>query len=151
MREVFRPTLDGCEPMPGVVESVRDLRAAGLQLAVVSSAAYHPFLLWTLEKFGIDDCFVTVLTSASTGHYKTSTRIYEIALEELSVAPGACIHIGDSERFDVDPARSLGIHTVLYQPADVPHAVDCRADLRLTSLEDLGAVLDGRFGLSNEV
>ena len=151
MREVFRPTLESCEPMPGVVDSVRALRSAGLKLAVVSSAAYHPFLLWTLEKFEIDNCFVDVLTSASTGHYKTSTRIYEIALERLQVDPESCVHVGDSERFDVDPARSLGMRTVLYQPPGEPAICNGRADLKLTSLEDLDAVLKRRFGFGHAI
>ena len=149
VEEVFRPTLDNCEPMPGVVESVRELRAAGMKLAIVSSAAYHSFLLWTLEKFGIEDCFVAVFTSASTGHYKTSSRIYEIALERLQVAPGAVVHVGDSERFDVDPARSLGMRTVLFHPPGLPTNGSAVADMNLTTLEDLGTVLDQRFGLAN--
>ncbi len=145
--EIFRPTVASATPMTGVLESVRALHGAGVPLAVVSSAAYHPFLEWTLEKFGIADCFRAILTSAATGYYKSTSRIYSTALQTLDVAADRCIHIGDSERFDVEPARSLGIRTVLVGL----DAEETAADLRVDTLVGLPELLESEFGLTCEV
>ena len=142
LTEIFRPTLTTATPLPGVVSTTRLLRKSGIALAVVSSAAYHPFLEWTLEKFGIADCFDSILTSASTGHYKSSTRIYETALESLGVGASRCVHIGDSERFDVVPAKSIGMKTVM-----IGTELTGLADLHLASMLDLPSALAKTFGL----
>lgn len=147
MADIFRPTVEGAEPIPGIVESVRCLRAAGVNLAVVSSAAYHPFLEWTLHKFEIADCFCHVLTSASTGYYKSSTRIYETALEHLGSEPGKSIHVGDSVRFDISPAKAIGMKTVLFGSEES----DGTADLHLSTLVGLPCALMKEFGLSLEI
>ena len=143
LEEIFQPTLCRTAALPGVVASVRSLKDAGLRLAVISSAAYHPFLEWTLAKFELAACFDEILTSASTGHYKSSTRIYETALELLAVQPHKCIHIGDSERFDVVPARDVGMRTVLVG-AEAGHG---SAHLELSTLVDLPQALHQAFGL----
>ncbi len=142
LEDIFRPTLLSASPMPGVVETSRRLNNAGIKLAVISSAAYHPFLEWTLEEFEICGCFQYVLTSASTGHYKSSTRIYETAVDVLGIEAHQCIHVGDSERYDVVPARSIGMKTVL-----IGENTQGQADLHLRSLLDLPDALVETFGL----
>ncbi len=145
LEAIFRPTVIPAEPMPGVIESVQELRLAGVQLAVVSSAAYHPFLEWTLEAFGIRGCFEHVLTSAECGHYKSTPRIYELAAKLLERDPRDCIHIGDSERFDVISARNAGMRTVLVD-WNGQHNGATEADLRLETLVDLPVRLSEAFG-----
>ena len=141
--DIFRPTVTETASLPGAVESVWQLHAAGVRLVVVSSAAYHPFLEWTLDKLGIAGCFEVILTSASTGHYKSSTRIYEAAAAMLDIKPGNCIHIGDSERFDVLPANAVGMRTVLVGNESGRSI----ADVRLPTLDGLPQVLQREFGL----
>lgn len=147
MVDIFRPAVAPAEPMPGLIDSVKCLDSGGVRLAVVSSAAYHPFLEWTLEKFEIDGCFSHVLTSASTGYYKSSTKIYETALERLGSDPAHSIHIGDSVRFDVGPARAVGMRTVLFSEEES----DGNADLHIETLVGLPCVLKEEFGLSLEI
>ena len=146
--DIFEPTVAGATPIDGVIDSVNCLRESGVRLAVVSSAAYHPFLEWTLAKFGIDGEFDAVLTSASTGHYKSTSRIYSTALEMLGVPPEQCIHVGDSERFDVQPARSLGIRTVLFDGIESLVSTRSEADLRIPTLAGLPDRLRDTFGLA---
>lgn len=113
LAEVMYPALHSTTALPGAVEAVKSLRGHGHKLAVISSAIYHPFLDWTLEKFDIAQDIEVVITSASCGWYKSTPRIYEHALELLDVSPSSMIHVGDSYRFDVEPASSIGISTVL--------------------------------------
>lgn len=112
---IMQATMDGITPVPGVIETIRALRDTGVRLGIVSSAVYHPFLLWTLELFGIRDAFEAVTTSASAGFYKSRPEIYWSALELLDADPGRSLHLGDSFRFDVVGARRAGMSTAWLQ------------------------------------
>lgn len=99
------------EPVPGTLDTIRTLRDSGLPLGIVSSAVHHKTLIWVLEALGITDCFDTVVTSASCGHYKSSTGIYHTALGELGATAAISVHVGDSLRWDVQTARDAGMAT----------------------------------------
>ncbi len=112
LHDVMHACLDDCRPMAGVVAAVRALREQDIKLGVISSAVYHPFLDWSLEKFGIRSAFDIVVTSASCGFYKSRAEIYEFTLDTLEVTPGSTIHVGDSYLYDVQTAGKIGIGTV---------------------------------------
>ncbi|HEX5505701.1 MAG TPA: HAD family hydrolase, partial [Thermomicrobiales bacterium] len=76
VERLMRDALAGASPVRGVIAAVRALRRRGLRLGVVSSAVYHPFLDWTLARFGLRDAFASVVTSASCGFYKSRPEIY---------------------------------------------------------------------------
>ena len=143
VERIMRATLDGAAPLPGAVESVRALSELGLPLAVVSSAVYHPFLEWTLARFGILEAFEFVVTSASCGFYKSRPEIYVHTLDAFGIAPCQLVHIGDSLEYDVTTAGKLGIRTVWLNAEDV---ADHPADLRVESLHGLAPVLLECFG-----
>lgn len=109
---LMRRAFASVEPVAGAVETVHALAAAGVPLGVVSSAVYHPFLEWTLDRFGIRGCFRTVTTSASVGFYKSRPEIFHIALRALGASPAQSLHVGDSLRFDVHGARRAGMRAV---------------------------------------
>jgi len=109
---LMRGALTGASPVAGAVESVRTLHRSGVSIGVVSSAVYHPFLEWTLEKFGICHLFRVIVTSASAGFYKSRPEIYLHAADALGADPSRVVHIGDSLRFDVGGARRAGMGTV---------------------------------------
>jgi len=143
---VMRTALPGSMPVPGVVDSVRELADHGIRLGVVSSAVYHPFLEWSLEKFGILGCFETIITSASCGYYKSRTEIYSHALETLGVESTEAIHVGDSYRYDVQTPRQLGFRTVWYQPEPGSGNNEFNeADLTVTTLQGVSGAILSRF------
>ena len=116
---IMRSTLPDSHATDGVVEAIKQLRADGIRLGVVSSAVYHPFLEWSLEKFGILGDFEVIITSASCGYYKSRTEIYTQTVEALGAAPEHTVHIGDSVTYDIDTASRIGMGTVLYDPEGV--------------------------------
>lgn len=134
VHELMWPALASTSPIPGAVETVRGLKEAGVALGVVSSAVHHPFLLWTLERFGIRREFDDVTTSASAGFYKSRPEIFWSALTALDARPEASIHIGDSHRYDVGGARKAGMRTVLITAERVDPDVAPLPDLTLESL-----------------
>ena len=131
---------DDVAPLPGVIETVRFLGRRGVRLGVTSSAVYTPFLLWTLNRFGILGEFSDVLTSADAGFYKSHPGIYLASAERLGANPGQIVHVGDSFRFDVEGARAAGMTTVWVQGSSAtPDGIP--ADLTLTDLTGAGPVL----------
>jgi HAD superfamily hydrolase (TIGR01509 family) len=135
--ELMRTTLPHAKPMIGALETVKELAGDGVALGIVSSAVHHPFLEWTLERFGIREAFDIVTTSASAGYYKSRPEIYWQALQRLGVDPARSVHVGDSWRFDVAGARRAGMRTVLIARAHDPSAGEWPApDLVVPSLED---------------
>jgi HAD superfamily hydrolase (TIGR01509 family) len=144
---LMRAALAEARPMPGAVEAVRALRASGLRCGIVSSAVHHPFLEWTIARFGLADAFASVVTSASSGYYKSRPEIYHTALRALGVGPEEAVHVGDSYRFDVQGARRAGLRTIWYAGTTVAmEQPDNEADATVADLATLPqviATLDG--------
>jgi HAD superfamily hydrolase (TIGR01549 family) len=133
---VMREALAGASPIPGAVETVRELYETGVPIGVVSSAVYHPFLEWTLEAFGVRDALQVVITSASAGFYKSRPEIFLHAADALAADPSHTVHIGDSLRYDVGGASRVGMGTVWLRRDDARHAEDSYVpDLTLETLE----------------
>jgi len=123
-------------PRPGVVEAIAAFSDARIPMAVISNAVYHPFIEWCLNDWGIRDAFAAVISSASCGYYKSHDGIYSCALEALGIAPGETVHVGDSYRFDVEPAHRLGLRTVWLNLTGTPRD-PCVADLVVSDLHGL--------------
>ena len=142
--ELMRGALATSEPVIGAIEAVRQLAEQDLRLGIISNAVYHPFIEWSLEKFGLADAFSVVVTSASAGYYKTRPELYEHTLERLGSEPTRSVHVGDSYRFDVLGARAIGMGTVWFDTGHHEGAGD-DADLVVTTLEGLAPALLDHF------
>lgn len=110
--ELMRQAVSTATPMNGAVEAIRKLHAAGLRIGVISSAVYHPFLVWCLEEFGVIDQIEFVITSASSGKYKSDPSIYTHALHLAQLESGQAIHVGDSLNWDIGSAHQAGLKAI---------------------------------------
>jgi FMN phosphatase YigB (HAD superfamily) len=138
IERLMRESKRSLTPVPGAVEAISTLIAAGVPVGIISSAVYHPFLEWALDDFGVLDDLAFVATSASIGYYKSDTRIYHHAYGLVDASTELGVHIGDSPRWDVQVAREAGLGTVLYIDETrelTPTAkADVAPDILLTSL-----------------
>ncbi len=115
---LMRDCLAEVAPVPGVVDALAAM-AGTRPMAVVSSAAYPPFVDWAMDKLELRHYFAAVITSAESGYYKTDPRIYLAAVAALqqadpTITPASVAHIGDSLRFDVAGAQAAGLRTIWY-------------------------------------
>ena len=94
------------EPIPGAFETVRALRARGLETAVVSN--WDIGLTEQLERLGTAALFTAIVTTAEAGAPKPEPAVFLLALERLGVAPARALHVGD-EAGDEDGARAAGM------------------------------------------
>lgn len=135
LASLMQAALSDLAPVDGAIETVQALAAAGFRLGIVSSAVYHPFVEWALERIGIRDDIVHVTTSASSGYYKSRPEIFWQTLELLGAEPASSVHVGDSLRFDVQGAQRAGMRAVwLARIGNQPNSEGIQPDLVLTSL-----------------
>ncbi len=117
------------EVSPAMRELLEELRGR-TRLAIISNAS--DILEITLAKrFQIAHYFEIVVNSARVGYAKPEPAIFTIALERLALRPGQTVFI-DDQHHNVDIARELGLHAVLFTAVH---------DLRKHLLE-LGVLLD---------
>lgn len=124
IEKLMRNTLEHAAPVPGIIDSVRDISSHGIPIGIVSSAVYHPFLTWTLDAFDIAGEFAFIVTSADCGYYKSVPDIYHHAMALAGAAPEHSIHIGDSAKWDVATAQQAGMRAFWFDNGDVDHFVD---------------------------
>lgn len=65
----------------------------------------------------IADAFDVIVISAEAGVAKPDPRIFQLALSELKVAPEDAIFLDDMQE-NIDAARIVGIHGVLFQSTE---------------------------------
>jgi len=89
----------------------------GYKLAVVSDAPR--FEAWLrLTALGLQHAFDLVLTFDDTGHRKPAPEPFRMALEQLDVAPGRAVVIGDWKERDILGGHNAGLHTVYARYGD---------------------------------
>jgi putative hydrolase of the HAD superfamily len=99
------------KPYPEVPGVLRDLRARGSFLVVVSN--WDVSLHDVLERTRLRPLLDGVLTSAEVGEPKPGGAMFRAALELAGAAPEESIHAGDSIEYDVAGALAVGMHAVL--------------------------------------
>lgn len=139
-------------PIPGAVEGIRELAGRGITIGIVSSAVYHPFLEWTLERFGVADRLAFIMTSASSGYYKSDPEIYRAAMRQAGSDAARSIHVGDSERWDVWSAKEAGMRAVWFRNGNVDTLVDrpleVQPDHTVTSMTEVAPWIIRALGSS---
>ncbi len=83
------------EPLPGAVELVRGLRAAGMRIGVASSSIF-PWVEACLARLGLEDAFDSIITGTDVENGKPAPDIYLLAAERLRVNPRDCLAIEDA-------------------------------------------------------
>lgn len=82
--------------------------------------------------------FSPIIASAFVGVSKPDKKIFQIALKQAHVPPTGCWYIGDSLTLDIEPAKKLGMRTVLIDRYD---AYPEYKGVRITSLLELPTVI----------
>ena len=99
---------------PGVERLVRDAKAHGLRLAIVTTTSPENVTALFEHSFGDDvaDLFDVVAAGGVVPNKKPAADIYEYALSELGLDPGQCIAIEDSAN-GLESALAAGVATLI--------------------------------------
>lgn len=105
----------------GAIETVRALADRGCYLGVVSDID-HRDAEQTLDRYGIRDCFDSLVTSEAVGRTKPDPAMYEAALEDLPCDPSRALYVGDRYEHDMQGGTRAGFATVAYGGTAAEHA-----------------------------
>ena len=103
----------GLEANADLFEYYERLHARGVRLAMLTNNVREWEPYWR-SKLPIDDIFEVVVDSGFVGMRKPDPRIYALVLERLALPAEACVFVDDLG-INVDAARALGMHGVVYR------------------------------------
>jgi putative hydrolase of the HAD superfamily len=102
----------GMRIYPGVRESLKRLKGAGLKLAVLSDFPVGR----KLEYFGLADLFDAALGYPESGRLKPRPEPFLRMADQLGADPGEIIFVGNSLPYDVRGAENAGMKGALVGP-----------------------------------
>jgi 2-haloacid dehalogenase len=130
-------------PFPDTAPFLR--RAASTYKLCICSNIDDDLFEGTRRALGVPIDFV--VTAQRCRSYKPNPRHFQLALELLQLPPDRILHIAESRRHDIEPAKKLGFQTAWVNrhkarpgPSASGHA-DATPDLEVASLTELGALL----------
>ncbi|MGH3136658.1 MAG: HAD family hydrolase [Gaiellaceae bacterium] len=101
--------------IPGTVEVLADLRAAGVRLVALSNWSAEMFPV-ARERFDFLAWFGGIVISGDVGVNKPDRRIFDHLAQQFGIEPAAAIFIDDSSA-NVDAATALGFRAILFTDA----------------------------------
>jgi pyrophosphatase PpaX len=129
------------KPFPGVAEMLRELRARGHRLGLVTSKR-EGFARRGLALFGLDALFEIAIFHDDTTRHKPDPEPLLLAAARAGLSPADVVYVGDSIH-DVAAGRAAGMRTVsvLWGPFDRATLERAGPDIIVERPEDLVALL----------
>ena len=127
----------GLEAMPGVRETVANLRAMNVPLAITSSAVKSS-IEEILDRLHLRDAFVLIVDGSEVTHGKPDPEAYLLTARKLGVAPERCLVFEDSH-VGVVAAKRAGMFCVAVRNPRALERQDLSgADVVVDSMEAVG-------------
>jgi len=138
-RSEYRRVLDAdLQAVPGVVEAVEQIQAAGWATCVASSGD-HAKMRRTLGKTGLWDTFDGRIYSAlEVERGKPAPDLFLHAAGSLGFVPRCCVVVEDSQ-YGVAGARAAGMHVVGYAGGITPASQLSQANVVISDMAQLPA------------
>ena len=96
---------------PDILFTLKQLKESGIKLCLVSNADIIDKKYWGISP--LKEYFDAVIFSCDVGIVKPDAKIYQLAMEKLSVSPSESIFVGDGGSNELYGAKSVGMATVL--------------------------------------
>ena len=117
---------EALEPNPPMIELMRELKAEGYRMAMLTNNVREWEPLWR-SMLPVDEIFEMVVDSGFVGCRKPESKIYELTLERVAKPAEACLFV-DDVLVNCEGARKAGLAAVHFQ--DTEQAIsDIRAAL----------------------
>jgi putative hydrolase of the HAD superfamily len=104
---------EALEPNPAMIELMRELKAEGFQMAMLTNNVreWEPF--WR-SMLPVDEIFETVVDSGFVGCRKPESKIYALTLERIGRSGADCLFV-DDVLVNIEGARKAGLNAVHFQ------------------------------------
>ena len=96
---------------PDILSTLKQLKESGIKLCLVSNADIIDKKYWGISP--LKEYFDAVIFSCDVGIVKPDGKIYQLAMEKLSVSPAESIFAGDGGSNELYGAKAAGMTTVL--------------------------------------
>ena len=100
------------QPIPGMIELVRELRGAGVPIGIISNSEGR--LAELVAELGWSGDFDVIVDSGKIGLDKPDPRIFHHTCAALGVPSSELLHVGDSWEADVLGALGASAHAVWF-------------------------------------
>ena len=153
--EFFRQASADLKPIRGSVEFIKNVRQAGLPMAVATSASRQR-AQWTLEQLELAECFGVVVSGDDVALGKPNPSTYRIASQRLSLHPKFLLAVEDSVS-GVRSAISAGLRCIAIVPREIASSLmEAAADrivptLMNLSIQDLEEMFSSTRGAGQRV
>ncbi len=132
-----RSNRDHLEPLPGVVELLEEVVAAGVPAGIASSSD-RSWIERHLGRLGLLDRFAAIAgVDLVNGVGKPAPDVYLAACRQLDVEPARAVALEDSTH-GIDAAKAAGLAVVAVPNRITRHAALDHADRVVDSLERVG-------------
>lgn len=127
-----------CVAFPNLVEMLESLKNAHYRLGIITNG-YGQFQMDNIKALQIEHYFDIILVSEWEGIKKPDERIFLKALDQLQVAPGESVFVGDHPENDVRAAKQVGMKGIWKKDAGWDEVL---ADVVIEDLLELVPVLE---------
>jgi putative hydrolase of the HAD superfamily len=104
---------EALEPNPQMIELMRELKAEGYRMAMLTNNVREWEPLWR-SMLPVDEIFETVVDSGFVGCRKPESKIYELTLERIGQTAETCLFV-DDVLVNCEGARKAGLNAVHFQ------------------------------------
>jgi putative hydrolase of the HAD superfamily len=109
-------TMAALKPSQLVIDAAQFLRARGVRVGILTNtfglAPYNPY-----DGYELQTRYDALVLSEREGLRKPDPGIYKVMLDRLSLPAASCVFVDDIDT-NLDPARKLGMTTVLARDAE---------------------------------
>jgi HAD superfamily hydrolase (TIGR01509 family) len=146
-RAMAIPIDERFQPLPGAAELLRSIHDLGMRSVIASNTYWRDAgSYWEdFRLLGVAELIADIVTSVDAGHLKPHPAVFEMAMRRAAVPAERCVVIGNKEENDIEPARALGMRSILVHPDD-PKPESSRADSVAADLWECARVLRGMAG-----
>ena len=128
------------EAMPGAAEALSALSELSVQcIATNAGDSTGSMVAAALARVGLADHLAHFFTSGEMGVKKPDSAFFETVSKNLGIEPSKLLAVGNDLRKDVQPAKAIGMTTVLVSPEAPPSADG--ADFTVTNLTELASLV----------
>ena len=135
------------KPFPGAIETLRELRTRGIELALITNGEGR-FQRAKIERFDLTQYFSCIVIEGEIGIGKPDHTVFNHALRALRCLPRDAWMIGDSLVYDIAPALSLGMEAVWIDPRQngLSPGAACKPSRTISTLSKLLVAIDPHPG-----
>jgi putative hydrolase of the HAD superfamily len=135
-----RFTRTRCALVPGANDLITRL-SKDYRLGIIADAQ-KLFTTAELEELRMVEPFESVTLSSEVGFKKPSSRLFEVGLQAMEVAPDEAIYVGDGLKEDVVGAQKVGMKVVWFNPTNAAASDGIKADATVKRLSEVSKFVD---------